>query len=578
MTLRVILPITKVDAAQRLVYGTFTEEQGDRSGEVMDYNSSKPYMEEWSDTMYKASGGKSYGNLRGMHKNIAAGLFSQPIDFNDVAKSANCCARVVDDDEWKKVEEGVYTGFSIGGQYIKRWVDPDNPLLTRYTAKINEVSLVDLPCVEGATFQFIKTDHAPPENILFKRAEAPEAEILELEDATGENLEDKTLGKTTATTSNSPVSEPPLNKDAVVVPVVEGEDNSPDDGVSQVWLAKDKTPFAKKAEARAHNRKLVTDAAVAAVTNPAQTALNKLTEMLTGEPPSSEPGSTASGSVTTGEEQTTTAVSWGYRMLKTAKDPDAVKKGMWDISRVASILCDMDWLCECFRAEAARENDGSTLPGDAQDIVNRLCELLRKLVMEETEELMVDLAGSGGSDPGGDQTVILIAAAGLRNDMRKALSGLEGLNVNLKKVLDKVTLDEENNPLQQTDPSLTKNLSGITADDLRPDNMSLPEPIRLLVSKGIGLEQNYVKLTGDLEGLAKQVKILMDQPMPAKGAKFVITKSQDSGTGTTDQTETPEATAAAFYTMIGKMAPKDRAMALMKLSLANPTLHIPGTE
>ena len=74
------------------------------------------------------------------------------------AKRIEICGKVVDDAEWQKVEEGVYTGFSQGGRYLKRWPDPDEPALMRYTAEPLEVSLVDHPCLPEATFAVIKAD------------------------------------------------------------------------------------------------------------------------------------------------------------------------------------------------------------------------------------------------------------------------------------------------------------------------------------------------------------------------------------------------------------------------------------
>jgi hypothetical protein len=67
-------------------------------------------------------------------------------------------AKIIDDDEWRKVTEGVYTGFSIGGGYARRWPDKENPGLMRYTPVLSEVSLVDNPAVSTATFQLIKHD------------------------------------------------------------------------------------------------------------------------------------------------------------------------------------------------------------------------------------------------------------------------------------------------------------------------------------------------------------------------------------------------------------------------------------
>jgi len=129
--LSMFIPITKVDAMQRLVYGLATAEVADRSGEICDYDSTKPYYEVWSNDIARSSGGKSLGNLRAMHGSVAAGKVTA-LTFNDEDKQIEICAKVVDDDEWRKVQEGVYTGFSQGGTYIRRWTDEDG--LARYTA------------------------------------------------------------------------------------------------------------------------------------------------------------------------------------------------------------------------------------------------------------------------------------------------------------------------------------------------------------------------------------------------------------------------------------------------------------
>jgi hypothetical protein len=155
--MNLFIPITKIDAAHRLVYGVVTAETPDISGEVCDYASTKPLYQKWSQKFADATDGRSVGNLRAMHANVAAGKLVE-IAFNDEAKRIEICGKVVDDDEWQKVEEGVYTGFSQGGRYLKRWPDPDEPSLMRYTAEPLEVSLVDHPCLPEATFAVIKAD------------------------------------------------------------------------------------------------------------------------------------------------------------------------------------------------------------------------------------------------------------------------------------------------------------------------------------------------------------------------------------------------------------------------------------
>jgi hypothetical protein len=155
--MKIFVPITKIDAARRLVYGVVTAEKPDASGEVCDYASTKPLYQQWSQKFASATDGKSLGNLRAMHGHVAAGKLIE-IAFNDEEKQVEICGKVIDDAEWQKVEEGVYTGFSQGGRYLKRWSDPNERSLTRYTAEPLEVSLVDHPCLPEATFAVIKAD------------------------------------------------------------------------------------------------------------------------------------------------------------------------------------------------------------------------------------------------------------------------------------------------------------------------------------------------------------------------------------------------------------------------------------
>ena len=185
--LRLAIPLTKVDAARRLVYGLATAEVPDRAGEVCDYASTKPLYEKWSAEIAATSGGLSKGNLRAMHGQVAAGKVTA-LAFNDEAKQIEICAKVVDDGEWAKVVEGVYTGFSQGGRYAKRWTDAAGA--TRYTAEPHEISLVDLPCLAEARFEMIKADGAHEwrgfkadiEKVGARNSAADQARIQEMHD------------------------------------------------------------------------------------------------------------------------------------------------------------------------------------------------------------------------------------------------------------------------------------------------------------------------------------------------------------------------------------------------------------
>ena len=152
--LTLFIPITKIDEQQRLIYGTITDELVDKSGEAFDYATSKPYYEAWSGEIAKATDGKSVGNLRVMHTSKVAGKLTE-LQFDDATKRVSCVAKVVDDGEWNAVLEGLYSGFSQGGRYVKRW-EADG--VKRYTVDPKEVSLVDNPCLTTARFEVVKAD------------------------------------------------------------------------------------------------------------------------------------------------------------------------------------------------------------------------------------------------------------------------------------------------------------------------------------------------------------------------------------------------------------------------------------
>ena len=171
MSMNVFAQITKVDVAKREVWGRAAQEVPDHSGEIMDYDTSKPLFESWSTDVQKASDGKSMGNVRSMHGNVAAGKVIS-MNFDDAQKAVDVGVKVVDDNEWEKVLEGVHTGFSIGGKYVKKWQDGD---LTRYTAQPSEVSLVDRPCIPTATFFDIVKADGVIEKVAFKSQPEPAA-------------------------------------------------------------------------------------------------------------------------------------------------------------------------------------------------------------------------------------------------------------------------------------------------------------------------------------------------------------------------------------------------------------------
>jgi hypothetical protein len=150
-----VIPLTKIDAERRLVYGIGAHEVPDKTNEILDYASSKPNFLAWSKSFDEATGGMSKGNVRVMHTKTVAGKLLEMTPDDD-AKMFKVCAHIVDDNEWAKVLGGVYTGFSVGGKYDRKWEDGG---MTRYTARPSEISLVDSPCIPTARFaELVKAD------------------------------------------------------------------------------------------------------------------------------------------------------------------------------------------------------------------------------------------------------------------------------------------------------------------------------------------------------------------------------------------------------------------------------------
>ncbi|NTV01927.1 MAG: hypothetical protein HGB04_03965 [Chlorobiaceae bacterium] len=185
MAIDLFARLSKIDEAKREVWGIAVAEVPDKAKEIFDYQSSKPNFEKWSADVSADTDGASLGNLRAMHGKVAAGKLTS-IEFDDENKQIEVVAKVIDDNEWQKVLEGVYTGFSIGGDYMKKWADGN---LTRYTANPNELSLVDRPCVPTAKFyQVIKSDGTTEQRELKVEEDAPAGQIEKVDGAEDHDL------------------------------------------------------------------------------------------------------------------------------------------------------------------------------------------------------------------------------------------------------------------------------------------------------------------------------------------------------------------------------------------------------
>ena len=129
------------------VEGILAAEEPDFENEIMDYKSSKPNFERWNAQFAEVTGGKRVGNLRGQHNpKVAAGKFVE-MTYDDVGLTIPVTAKVIDPGEADKVREGVYTSFSIGAHYVRKWGDGQH---VRWTADPFEGSLVDFGSIPSS--------------------------------------------------------------------------------------------------------------------------------------------------------------------------------------------------------------------------------------------------------------------------------------------------------------------------------------------------------------------------------------------------------------------------------------------
>jgi hypothetical protein len=149
--LQFFVPISKVDEEQRMVYGIATNSSIDKQNEIVDWGATKDALLDYSQ----------WRNIREMHKPSAVGT-APLIETRDATQEVYIGAKIIDDQAWQKCKEGVYKGFSIGGEVLDRRVEINkstNKPVNRVTKYVmNEISVVDRPANPQCVFQTMKRD------------------------------------------------------------------------------------------------------------------------------------------------------------------------------------------------------------------------------------------------------------------------------------------------------------------------------------------------------------------------------------------------------------------------------------
>ncbi|MDE2166538.1 MAG: HK97 family phage prohead protease [Alphaproteobacteria bacterium] len=142
--MRIFVPLEKCDEEKRLAIGYASTPALDSQGEIVKREAVEAALPDYM----------RFANIREMHLPSAVGV-AAAADVD--ARGLHIQAKVVDDDAWEKVKQGVYKGFSIGGRVTSR--DPaDHRVITGI--ELTEISLVDRPANPEAVIDVYKADLA----------------------------------------------------------------------------------------------------------------------------------------------------------------------------------------------------------------------------------------------------------------------------------------------------------------------------------------------------------------------------------------------------------------------------------
>jgi hypothetical protein len=523
-----------------------------------------------------------------MHGLSVAGKLTE-LDFNDDNKSIEVCAKIVDDAEWNKVIEGCYTGFSVGGKYGKRWDEiVDGSKVKKFEAIPNEVSIVDNPCVPSATFAMFKADGAE-EQIMFKAAqeqsqeteetpqqadeptgivsneqvaakatemakaaddgsdwtahiEAARAELLKTVEESNEASE----GGEGEKTEVEQTAEAAPEADAGETTDVPAEKVTPA-GVMQKWTTSDGKIFDKKADAVTHEESLIKTE----LTEAEQLAA-RLAKALAPEA-DEEPNSIFS-------LERVDQLHKAVLELEQPRGEDGaplLEKGMYTVSRFASMLGDIAGLARTIQAEGSLEGGDTSDDSVAKTLKGQLgsfgesfmtyakdqiAELVAGIDMELTPRCAYDYyyrAAGEGNDLAKD-VVELIES--VEDRMEQTAEGIEKLAKMAGFVSSSVEQPDELSPPMQK-----------RFDELEEDNEKLKKVASAAVEK--------------VEELAKRMKAIEDTPMPRALIGKIALKEGDTFLGKDVTAETDRM--AILHDMLKEHGPDGMATLMIKAAQQN---------
>jgi phage head maturation protease len=492
--------IQKVDKEQRMVWGYASTEATDAHGETVLKSAVEGALDDYLE----------YANLREMHQLSAVGT-TQEASVDD--KGLYIGAKVVDDTAWKKITEGVYKGFSIGGKVLAR--DSKNKK-TITKIRLDEISLVDRPSNPESRFDVWKAAGAPQEDAMAKKSKPPVAEEMT------ESAQLPLVADAGA------VAADPVEKAAGAASsgAVEGEDQLEKTGGAQD------------------------------VTAEAATEANP-DDLTKGE------GETPAAAETV-EEKPADPVAKATAALQAADEKLAAiavgdtKKGMYAVGRFAEVLESIAYLAQSAEYEAEMEADGSPVPAKLRDWIKAGAAIFKDMAREEVDELVA--AGK-----------VKKATAAEPISVDVSVVGADALAKAIDEAKSQITAERDTlaKSLAERDEQLTK-----LADHVTTTLGTMNSTIDALTKRNDGLQAEIAEIKTAIDGaLAKGIAEGLEKygnaPAPAKTASvFAVSKEQDA-TGNASL-EKSEPSNEDIQKALAELPPEERALLLTKAALLMP--------
>ncbi len=180
---------------------------------------------------------------------------------------------------------------------------------------------------------------------------------------------------------------------------------------------------------------------------------------------------------------------------------EEIKKGLGQVSWLASLISEMKYLHEDLVCERSWEKDNSKLPEDLLNIIKQLNDLLVNSVKEETEELVVNAEDLTNSLKSAN-----IEKAGSRHSKADYKKIKDILNICLELG---AKLEEENEESEKSQ---------------KTEDLNKAQTLEKSLNENI---EKVNKLEKEKQELTKRVKELENMPKPAKANILSIEKSED---------------------------------------------------